>query len=243
MKITSTLRRTPWKTWRRAVFQTGQRLQISMGRNPSRRRRSSKRRPRRKRSPSPRGGIRVSRKMETEKIPRTRTSRKKWRLKLHRHPSHRHRKRHRPKIEPLTSRRWRHRPHRQRSQDLRQSQRQLQDLQKRQQLLQNLRQRFRDLRRRFQDLRQNNDVDSSDQKVLRLNTLLLWSFALFPTLHYGNIFGDNSPVYDTGELIIPLLQFIHCIRYRGILCTIPLYLEFKINIFQFSGKSLEWSPN
>ena len=50
-------------------------------------------------------------------------------------------------------------------------------------------------------------------------------------MHYGNIFEDNSPVYDTGELIIPLLQLIHCIRYRGILYTIPLYLEFKINIF------------
>ena len=48
-----------------------------------------------------------------------------------------------------------------------------------------------------------------------------------------------SPVYDTGELIIPLLQFIHCKRYRGILYIIPLYLEFKIKIFQFSGKSLE----
>ena len=50
-------------------------------------------------------------------------------------------------------------------------------------------------------------------------------------LHYGNIFEDNSPEYDTGELIIPLLQFMHCILYRGILYTIPLYLEFKINIF------------
>ena len=31
--------------------------------------------------------------------------------------------------------------------------------------------------------------------------------------------------------IIPLLQCTQCIRYRGILYTIPLYLEFKINIF------------
>ena len=50
-------------------------------------------------------------------------------------------------------------------------------------------------------------------------------------MHYGNIFEDNSPVYDTGELYIPLLQCTQCIRYRGILYTIPLYLEFKINIF------------
>ena len=54
-------------------------------------------------------------------------------------------------------------------------------------------------------------------------------------MHYGNIFEDNSPVYDTGELIIPLLQFMHCILYRGILYTIPLYLEFKINIFSTAG--------
>ena len=36
-------------------------------------------------------------------------------------------------------------------------------------------------------------------------------------LHYGNIFEDISPVYDTGELSIPFLQFVKCIRYRGIL--------------------------
>ena len=53
----------------------------------------------------------------------------------------------------------------------------------------------------------------------------------FSAMHYGDIFEDNSPVYDTGELFIPLLQCTQCIRYRGIFYTIPLCLEFKINIF------------
>ena len=50
-------------------------------------------------------------------------------------------------------------------------------------------------------------------------------------MSYGNIFEDNSPLYETGELFIPLLQWTQCIRYRAILYIIPLYLEFKINNF------------
>ena len=46
-----------------------------------------------------------------------------------------------------------------------------------------------------------------------------------------------------GNYLFPFYSLKKCIRYRGIFYTIPLYLEFKINIFQFSGKSLEWSPN
>ena len=51
-------------------------------------------------------------------------------------------------------------------------------------------------------------------------------------VHYGNIFEDNSTVYDTGELFIPLLECTQCIRHRGIPYTLnPCKLEFKINIF------------
>ena len=55
----------------------------------------------------------------------------------------------------------------------------------------------------------------------------------FSAMHYGDIFEDNSPVYDTGELFIPLLQCTQCIRYRGVSYTIPLNIEFIINIFLF----------
>ena len=55
-----------------------------------------------------------------------------------------------------------------------------------------------------------------------------------------NIFEDNSLCIWYRGIIIPLLQFTQCIRYRGISYTIPLYLEFKINIF-FNFLASLWS--
>ena len=77
----------------------------------------------------------------------------------------------------------------------------------------------------------HGDLDRDEAALLRstmVTLTMLTTTLLTSAMHYGNIFEDNSPVYN---IIIPLLQCIKCIRYRGIFYTIPLYLEFKIIIF------------
>ena len=43
------------------------------------------------------------------------------------------------------------------------------------------------------------------------------------TLHYGNIFEDNSPVYDTGEQLFPFYS-VHSVYVTGEFFTLFPYI-------------------